>query len=238
MDRDELVLSYLPLVRRIAGRIYIPSPEVLDREDLVAHGVIGLLEAAEKFDPARETSFASFAYRRIRGAMLDSIRGLSFSPRMVNDRISQYREAEERLLALGEDVTTERMAAELSLSVSQIHALLAHMALRCVVSLDRVLFSADGEELQVAQVVGSAGSPDPARVAEESELMQALATALLHLPPRDREMLALYYVEELTLKEIACVFGVTEGRVSQLHSRAIESLRQNLRPMRHEGVKL
>ncbi len=87
-------------------------------------------------------------------------------------------------------------------------------------------------------MVGSAGSPDPARVVEESELMQALATALLHLPPRDREMLALYYVEELTLKEIACVFGVTEGRVSQLHSRAIESLRQNLRPMRHEGVKL
>lgn len=228
MDRDELVLSYLPLVRRIAGRIYIPSPEVLDREDLVAHGVIGLLEAAEKFDSKRETNFASFAYRRIRGAMLDSIRGLSFSPRIVNDRISQYRGAEERLLAQGADTTPERMAAELSLSVPQIHALLAHMALRSVVSLDRVLFSADGEELQVAQVVGSEGSPDPVRAVEENELMHALAAALLHLAPRDREMLSLYYVEELTLKEIASVFGVTEGRVSQLHSRAIESLRRHL----------
>ncbi len=228
MDKDQLVLAYLPLVRRIAGRIYIPSPEVLDREDLVAHGVIGLLEAAEKYDSARETNFASFAYRRIRGAMLDTIRSLSFSPRIVNDRIGQYREAEERVMAQGEDVTAERMATELSLSVSEVHVILAHMALRSVVSLDRVLFSAEGEELQVAQVVGSAGSPDPAHALLESELMQALTTALLHLPARDREMLSLYYLEELTLKEIAAVFGVTEGRVSQLHSRAITSLRRML----------
>lgn len=228
MERDDLVLSYLPLVRRIAGRIYIPSPEVIDREDLVAHGVIGLLEAAEKYDATRETSFASFAYRRIRGAMLDSIRSLSFSPRVVNERISQYREVEEKLLAAGGDITAERMAEELKLSVPEVHALVAHMALRSVVSLDRVLFSADGEELQVTQVVGSADSPDPVRVVLEGELMQALTASLGKLAPRDREMLALYYVEELTLKEIACVFGVTEGRVSQLHSRAIESLRRNL----------
>jgi RNA polymerase sigma factor for flagellar operon FliA len=225
-------MSYLPLVRRIAGRIYIPSPEVIDREDLVAHGVIGLLEALEKFDATRETSFASYAYRRIRGAMLDSIRSLSFSPRIVNERISQYREAEEQLLIAGEDATPERMAAELGLSVAQIHELTAHMALRAVVSLDRVLFSADGEELQVAHVVGSADSPDPERVVLESELKQALATALVQMPARDRELLSLYYVEELTLKEIASVFGVTEGRVSQLHSRAILALRRNLSNMR------
>jgi len=224
----------LPLVRRIAGRIYIPSPEVIDREDLVACGVIGLLEAAEKYDSARESSFASFAYRRIRGAMLDSIRSLSFSPRVVNDRIRHFRAAEEKLLAAGDDITTERLATELKLSVAEVHALVAHMALRSVVSLDRVLFSADGEELQVTQVVGSLDSPDPVRAVLESELMQALAASLAQLAPRDREMLALYYVEELTLKEIACVFGVTEGRVSQLHSRAIESLRRNLRRTQRE----
>ena len=234
MERDELVLSYLPLVRRIAGRIYIPSPEVIDREDLVACGVIGLLEAAEKYDPARESSFASFAYRRIRGAMLDSIRSLSFSPRAVNDRIRHFRAAEEKLLAAGEDITAEALATEMQLPVAEVHALVAHMALRSVVSLDRVLFSADGEELQVTQVVGSLDSPDPVRAVLESELMQALAAALGQLVPRDREMLALYYVEELTLKEIACVFGVTEGRVSQLHSRAIESLRRNLRRTQRE----
>jgi RNA polymerase sigma factor for flagellar operon FliA len=228
MERDQLVLSYLPLVRRIAGRIYIPSPEVIDREDLVAHGVIGLIEAAEKFDAARDTSFASFAYRRIRGAMLDSIRALSFSPRVVNERIRQYREVEEKLLSAGEDTTPECMAAELGLSVAQVHELTAHIALRSVVSLDRVLFSADGEELPVAEIVGSADSPDPERSVLESELQQALAAALEHVSPRDRELLSLYYVEELTLKEIACVFGVTEGRVSQLHSRAIGVLRRNL----------
>lgn len=232
MERDQLVLSYLPLVRRLAARIYIPSPEVIDREDLVAHGVIGLLEALEKFDATRETSFASYAYRRIRGAMLDSIRSLSFSPRIVNERISQYREAEEKLLTAGEEATPERMAAELGLSVTQVHELTAHMALRAVVSLDRVLFSADGEELQVAQVIGSADSPDPVRAVLESELKHALALALEQMPARDRELLSLYYVEELTLKEIACVFGVTEGRVSQLHSRAILALRRNLSGLR------
>jgi len=229
MDRDTLILSYLPLVRRIAGRIYIPSPEVLDKEDLIAHGVMGLLEAVDKFDPAREASFPSFAYRRIRGAMLDSIRAMSFSPRAVNDRIRELREVEDRLSAAGEDVTAERMAQELGVSISQVHAVHSHIALRAVVSLDRVLFSPQGDEVAVAQVVGCAGSSDPARILDESELSLALSHALGQLAPRDRELLSLYYVEELTLKEIAGVFGVTEGRVSQLHSRAIEVLRRNLR---------
>lgn len=227
-ERDKLILSYLPMVRRIAARLFIPSPEVMDRDDLVSQGLMGLLDAIEKYDPARESSFSSYAYRRIRGAMVDSIRALSFSPRSVNDRIKQYRAVEEKLLALGEDITELRMAEELGLSLGQVRDVLGHMAFRSIVSLDRVLFSEEGEEVAVSQVIGCDNTRDPSQALEDEELKRSLARALDELPERDRMMLNMYYVEELTLREIAAVFGVTEGRVSQLHSRAITRLRSSL----------
>lgn len=223
--KDQLIMSYLPLVKRIAARLYIPSPEIMDKEDLVSQGLLGLMDAVDKFDPSREVSFESYASRRIKGAMLDSIRALSFSPRSVNDRIKNYRAVEERLLVAGEELSELRISQELGLSISQVRDVINHIALRSVVSLDRMLFSDDGEEVAVSAVIGSDNSPNPETILVETELRGRLAQALLELPQRDREMLSLYYIDELTLKEIAAVFGVTEGRVSQLHSRAILRLR-------------
>lgn len=223
--RDKLIMSYLPLVKRIAARLYIPSPEIMDKEDLVSQGLLGLMDAVDKFDPSREVSFESYASRRIKGAMLDSIRSLSFSPRSVNDRIKNYRAVEERLLVAGEEASDLRISQELGLSVDQVRDVINHIALRSVVSLDRMLFSDDGDEVAVSAVIGYDNSPNPETVLVETELRSRLAQALTKLPQRDREMLSLYYVDELTLKEIAAVFGVTEGRVSQLHSRAILRLR-------------
>ncbi|KAF0195857.1 MAG: RNA polymerase sigma factor for flagellar operon FliA [Bacillota bacterium] len=223
--KDKLIMSYLPLVKRIAARLYIPSPEIMDKEDLVSQGLLGLMDAVNKFDPSREVSFESYASRRIKGAMLDSIRALSFSPRSVNDRIKNYRAVEERLLVAGEEISELRISQELGLSIDQVRDVINHIALRSVVSLDRMLFSDDGEEVAVSAVIGSDNSPNPETILVEIELRSRLAQALLKLPQRDREMLSLYYVDELTLKEIAAVFGVTEGRVSQLHSRAILRLR-------------
>ena len=223
--RDKLIMSYLPLVKRIAARLYIPSPEIMDKEDLVSQGLLGLMDAVDKFDPSREVSFESYASRRIKGAMLDSIRSLSFSPRSVNDRIKNYRAVEERLLVAGEEISELRISQELGLSIDQVRDVINHIALRSVVSLDRMLFSDDGEEVAVSSVIGYDNSPNPEMILVEAELKGRLAQALLKLPQRDREMLSLYYVDELTLKEIAAVFGVTEGRVSQLHSRAILRLR-------------
>lgn len=227
-SRDQLIMSYLPLVKRIAARLYIPSPEIMDREDLVSQGLLGLMDAVEKYDPARESSFEAYASRRIRGAMLDSIRSLSFSPRSVNDRIKNYRAVEERLMVSGEEVSEQRISKELGLSVEQVRDVLNHIALRSIVSLDRLLFSDDGEEVAVSAVIGCDNSPNPELLLEEAELRTRLAKAIASLPQRDREMLSLYYTEELTLREIAEVFGVTEGRVSQLHSRAILRLRAQL----------
>ncbi|MDP3487458.1 MAG: FliA/WhiG family RNA polymerase sigma factor [Bacillota bacterium] len=223
--RDKLIMSYLPLVKRIAARIYIPSPEIMDKEDLVSQGLLGLMDAVDKFDPSREVGFESYASRRIKGAMLDSIRSLSFSPRSINDRIKNYRAVEERLLVAGEEVSDLRISQELGLSIDHVRDVVNHIALRSVVSLDRMLFSDDGEEVAVSAVIGYDNSPNPETILVETELKGRLAQALLKLPQRDREMLSLYYVDELTLKEIAAVFGVTEGRVSQLHSRAILRLR-------------
>ena len=223
--REKLIMSYLPLVKRIAARLYIPSPEIMDKEDLVSQGLLGLMDAVDKFDPSREVSFESYASRRIKGAMLDSIRSLSFSPRSVNDRIKNYRAVEERLLVAGEEVSELRISQELGLTVNQVREVINHIALRSVVSLDRMLFSDDGEEVAVSAVIGYDNSPNPEMMLVETELRSRLALALQKLPQRDREMLSFYYVDELTLKEIAAVFGVTEGRVSQLHSRAILRLR-------------
>ena len=145
--REKLIMSYLPLVKRIAARLYIPSPEIMDKEDLVSQGLLGLMDAVDKFDPSREVSFESYASRRIKGAMLDSIRSLSFSPRSVNDRIKNYRAVEERLLVAGEEVSELRISQELGLTVNQVREVINHIALRSVVSLDRMLFSDDGEEV-------------------------------------------------------------------------------------------
>lgn len=235
-DRDTLALSYLPLVKRIAARLYIPQPEIMDKEDLVSHGFLGLLDALERFDPGRESSFEAYASRRIRGAMLDSIRNLSFSPRSVNDRIKNYRDVEEKLLVSGEEVSEQRIGVELGLTVDQVRQTISHIAVRSVISLDRMLFSDDGEEVAVAGVIGYENSPNPEVIAEESELKEQLVRSLALLPERDRQMLQLYYVEEMTLREIADIFGVTEGRVSQLHSRAILRLRKSLGEMTGRGA--
>ncbi len=224
-EKENLVLTYLPLVKRIAGRMFIPSPEVMDKDDLVSHGMVGLLDAIERFDPSRETCFKSYASRRIRGAMVDAIRALSFSPRSVNDRIKSLRQAEERLMMAGEDLSEEALAKELQLNVDQVREISSHIALRSVMSLDRFLFVGDGEEVAVSAIVGYDSSPDPERALEAAELSSFLHSALNSLPQRDRQVLSLYYVEEMTLKEIAAVLGVTEGRVSQLHSRALLRLR-------------
>jgi RNA polymerase sigma factor for flagellar operon FliA len=227
-ERENLISTYLPLVKRIAARMFIPSPEVMDRDDLVSQGMVGLLDAIERFDPTRETCFKSYASRRIRGAMVDAIRSVSFSPRSVNDRIKLLRAAEDKLLMSGEDATEESLAREMELSPEQVREISSHIALRSVMSLDRFLFSAEGDEVAVSAVVGHESSPDPESVVEAVELKAALAGALADLPERDQQIISLYYVEEMTLKEIAAVLGVTEGRVSQLHSRALLRLRSLL----------
>jgi len=228
-EREQVLLSFLPLVNRIAARVYIPNPAVMDKEDLISQGVMALMEALDRYDPRRDSSFESYVYRRVRGAMIDAIRAVSFSSRTVNDRVKRYREAEDRLLAQGESATEENVARIMGVSIEQVHDTLCHIFFRAVVSLDKVLYSEDGDELAVAEAIGSSASPNPVQVYEENELKKKLAEALQALPLRDRQLLNMYYVEEMTLKEIAAVFEVTEGRVSQLHARAILRLRVLLR---------
>ena len=236
-ERESLVMEYLPLVKRIAGRMFIPSPEVMDRDDLVSQGILGLLDAIEKFDPTRETDFKAYASQRIRGTMIDYIRAVSFSPRSINDKIKSLRNAEEKLMMQGEDPSENALAKEMDLSVDQVREITSHVALRSVVSLDRVLVGSDGEEVAVSAVIGHDSSPDPEEVLAASELRSSLVEALRLLPERDRQILALYYIEEMTLREIAAVLGVTEGRVSQLHSRALLRLRTLLADFLPRGGK-
>lgn len=228
-DKDKLITAYVPMIKRMAARMYIPTPEILDKDDLVSHGLLGLLDAADKYDPGRDISFDTYAGHRIRGAMLDCIRSASFSPRSVNEKIKQYRQAEDRLMLEGKDTDINSVAQEMGVASGEVHRIVSHISLRSVVSLDRMLWSDDGDEVAVSSVVSADSSLDPAGVFEQRESQMILFEAIGKLPERDQQILALYYIEEMTLKEIAAVYDLTEGRVSQLHSRAILRLRTLLK---------
>lgn len=229
--RQELILRYLPLVRIIVSRLPVRLPAHLDREDLLSYGVFGLISALERFDPSRGVKFETFASQRIRGAILDALRQNSWLPRSVSDRLRQLNAAYQRLEQEGkDDPETEELAAAAGMARDEVEDLLAQTICLSWVSLEEFLGDREGEGARrVADTLADGDSPDPVRSYEEEELRQALVQALENLGEKDRLVLTMYYYEEMTLKEIGQVLGVSESRVSQLHARALLRLRQSLR---------
>ncbi|NLM47073.1 MAG: FliA/WhiG family RNA polymerase sigma factor [Firmicutes bacterium] len=216
----ETVARYLPLVRYHAGRLLLGLPAHINKEDLVQAGVLGLLEALKRFDPARGVKFETYASLRIRGAMLDELRSLSWLPRSLFRQMRALNAAEQKLAAsLGREPTDEELAAELNMPQEKYRKLTAAINTAATVSLEEVLFAAapgNGTEEFVLE-----------RIISEEE-KERLAAAIAALPERYQQLLALYYQEGLTLKEVGLVLGITESRVCQLHSRIISRLRAEL----------
>ncbi|NLN06514.1 MAG: FliA/WhiG family RNA polymerase sigma factor [Firmicutes bacterium] len=213
----ETVARYLPLVRYHAGRLLLGLPAHINKEDLVQAGVLGLLEALKRFDPARGVKFETYASLRIRGAMLDELRSLSWLPRSLFRQMRALNTAEQKLAAsLGREPTDEELAAELNMPQEKYRKLTAAINTAATVSLEEVLFAAPPtnatEEFVLDRII-----------AEEEK--ERLAAAIAALPERYRQLLALYYQEGLTLKEVGLVLGISESRVCQLHSRIISRLR-------------
>jgi RNA polymerase sigma factor for flagellar operon FliA len=224
VDRERLLLEHLPVVRYIARRLHERLPQHVEMDDLISAGMVGLLDACSKFDQGRQVQFKSYAQFRIRGAMLDSLRMLDWSPRDLRRKGRAVEEASRTLTQrLGRAPVEQEIAAEMELSLEQFQQLLGDLKGLEIGSLNEER-SEDSNEEELAHVPAAA-EEDPLFRCLQGETKQRLIDAIEELPEKERLVLTLYYYEELTMKEIGLTLGVVESRVSQVHSSAVRHLR-------------
>ena len=228
--RERLVVAYSPLVKFIAGRMASGLPSHVEEADLISYGLIGLIGAIERFDLEREIKFETFAVARVKGAIIDELRSLDWVPRSVRARARDMEKAHAKLEGeLQRAPTDEEMAAKLEITVEEFQESLLSIANSSVLALDDLWTFADpeggGGQISVLDTLQDPGAIDPEAEAQTSELKDRLADSIESRPERERLVVALYYYENLTLREIGEVLGVTESRVSQLHTKAVLALR-------------
>jgi RNA polymerase sigma factor for flagellar operon FliA len=223
-ERDRLLLEHLPTVRYLARRIHERLPQHVELDDLVSAGVVGLIDAFNKFDHTKKVQFKSYAQFRIRGAILDSLRILDWSPRELRRKGRAVQEAIQALTQrAGRTPNEQEIAQELSLELNEYQQLLGELKGLEIGSL-HVEHNEDSGEEELAYVAGSP-EDDPLFRCLQGEMTQRLTDAIEELPEKERMVLTLYYYEELTMKEIGMALGVVESRVSQIHSAAVLRLR-------------
>jgi RNA polymerase sigma factor for flagellar operon FliA len=225
--RTDLILRHTRIVRYIAGRMAIHVPPNIEMNDLIGWGMLGLLDAVDKFDHRQDIKFSTYASIRIRGAILDQIRSLDWAPRSLRAMGRRIGVARERLRQeRGKEPRTDDIASEIGTSVEQVEDAVAQLQAAQIMSLQDYLPREDSEEARKLDVTSDARAAAPDARALESERQQRLVKAILSLPEQQQKVLNLYYYEELTLKEIGVVLEVTESRVCQIHSAAMKTLRK------------
>lgn len=238
--RGELITVYAPLVRFVVGRLGIPPTSLLEAEDLVSYGMIGLINAIDRFDPSRGVRFEAFASVRIRGAVIDQLRSLNWLPRSA---ISRVRQIESALAALeqrlGRPAKEKEVAEEIGVSPDRYRQILLEVN-STVLSLDAPLGSSshDDEVTSLSELLEDHTAPGPVEQAEQQELTDVLSIAIEGLPEREKLLLALYYQEELTMKEISKILSVSKSRICQLHMQAVVRLRASLFAYRSGEVSM
>ncbi len=223
---NALVEQYLPLVRTVVARLAMTLPDHVDQDDLNSAGLVGLLQALRNYDPTCGTSFETYARVRIRGAMLDELRRMDWVPRTIHEKARRIQEVLGRLeQKLGRAPTEKEMATELNISVDEYNELLEEIRPAAFVCLDSTS-TADGvESANLYDVVANPNEDSPVDEVSRRELKEVVLQRLKQLPEIQRKVLALYYHEDLHLREIAEVFGLTESRICQIHAQAIMSIR-------------
>ena len=228
-EQQDLVLQYAPLVRKVARSLPLEIPGVLEFEDAVGYGTCGLVEAVRRYDPSKGTNFHAYAIQRIRGSMIDAFRRMDRLSRTMRQKAKDVQRAQSELeMILGRSPHEGEAAEHLGISLAQYRE--ASTSARWVtVSLDRLLEKdGDGDSYPAAEMPTADDDIDFTRSLEEKELHHDLARAVQTLPDRERLVVSLYYVEKLTMKEIAQVLFVSETRVSQLHAQAVKRLQRSM----------
>jgi len=234
-ERDRILLEQLPQVRYLARRIHERLPRHVPLEDMVHAGVIGLIDALNKFDGSKQVQFGSYAKFRIRGAILDSLREMDWGPRDLRRKARGVEEAQRKLsLGLSRAPTEVEVAAELNLELREFQQLLTDLDGLEVGSLC-IATPWDGKEEDLCDYLPNAPDDTPFFRCMRSEMKELLARAVAELPQKEQQVLALYYSEELTMREVGAVLGIGESRVSQIHSLAVVRLRARLEELMSAG---
>ena len=229
--RDRLILTYAPLVKYVAGRLGSGLPAHVDEGDLVSYGLLGLISAIERYDLDRDIKFETYAIARIKGAIIDELRALDWVPRSVRSRAREIERAIAELEAkLGTAPTDEQIAEKIGITVEELEDSLTDISRSSIAALDELwtMSGEGGDQVSLLDTIEDTEGPNPQEALAQTELREALGDAIARLPEREKLVVTLYYYEELTLREIGEVLGVTDSRVSQLHSKAGCRLRSRL----------
>jgi RNA polymerase sigma factor for flagellar operon FliA len=229
--RERLVVAYSPMVKFVAGRLGAGLPSHVEDADLISYGLVGLIGAIERFEPERGIKFETFAMTRIRGAIIDELRSLDWVPRSVRSRAREIEAAQAKLEHELQRAPSEaELAAKLNMSEEELQGALLEIANSSVYALDELWTVSDssGDQVSLLDTIADDGAADPQEALSTSEVKDRLTEAIGGLPEREQLVVALYYYENLTLREIGEVLGVTESRVSQLHTKAVMRLKSNL----------
>jgi RNA polymerase sigma factor FliA len=229
--RDRLILTYAPLVKYVAGRLGTGLPAHVEEGDLISYGLLGLIGAIERYELDRDVKFETYAIARIKGSIIDELRSLDWVPRSVRSRA---REIERAMVSLEHKLkrvpTDEEIAGEIGISERDLQDSLTAISRSSIAALDELwtISSTGGDTVSLIDTIEDPHADDPSKAMSQTEVREALADAIQRLPEREKLVITLYYYEELTLREIGEVLGVTESRVSQLHTKAVLRLRGRL----------
>lgn len=224
--REQLIIEYSQLVKLVAGRLSMYLGYNVEYDDLVGYGIFGLIDAIDKFDYGKNVKFETYASLRIRGAILDQIRKMDWIPRTLRQKQKKIDYAMSKIEAeLGRTATDEELAAELEISMDELNSWQGQAMVTNLVSLDE--FTEAGSEIKMNTVANS-HFDQPETAVEKEELKENIAIALDSLTEKERNVIILYYYEEMTLKEISRVLEVTESRVSQLHTKGLQKMKNQL----------
>ncbi len=232
--RDRFIRQYMPLVKYVAGKVSAGMPNSVEFDDLVGFGQFGLLDAINKYDPAKNVKFKTYAVTRIRGAIFDELRQIDWVPRSVRQK---SREIEDVIVALeaklGRAATDAEIAGAMDMSESEYHRTIMKISGTSVLSLNDVWYSGDdSDSISIGDSIESPSSLNPDVIAEREEIKKVIVQAINELPEKEKMVIVLYYHEDLTFKEIGEVLEVSESRISQLHTKANLRLRAKLTNLR------
>lgn len=230
--RDQLIMDYAPLIRFVAQRIAARLPSNIDIDDLISAGVIGLMDAIEKYDPSRDNKFKTYAEFRIRGAILDELRSQDWVPRSVRDKAKKiektYAELEQKL---GRAVTDQELSDALGVNIEEYYEMVAKVKAVTLLSIDELSGPNQQDKKSLLECLENVSSKNPFTQLKSKGVRELLVKNIEDLPEKQKLVLSLYYYEDLNLKEIGKILEVTESRVSQLHTQAVEKLRSRLKPL-------